>query len=107
MCLSHVEALGVSNKDGLAWWYRTPDHRPGGYRTDARRAAFSRQLSCLSSQHSPERQCLLWRKINFPQCRLNHLAHLHTQDAGRALLAALSCPAGIYNVCDVTPIREP
>jgi nucleoside-diphosphate-sugar epimerase len=29
-------------------------------------------------------------------------AHLHTQDAGRALLAALSCPAGIYNVCDDT-----
>jgi nucleoside-diphosphate-sugar epimerase len=27
-------------------------------------------------------------------------AHLHTQDAGRALLAALICPGGIYNVCD-------
>jgi nucleoside-diphosphate-sugar epimerase len=26
-------------------------------------------------------------------------AHLHTQDAGRALLAALLCPRGIYNVC--------
>ena len=29
-------------------------------------------------------------------------AHLHTQDAGRALLAALLCPGGIYNVCDDT-----
>ena len=29
-------------------------------------------------------------------------AHLHTQDAGRALLAALLCPRGIYNVCDDT-----
>jgi len=28
--------------------------------------------------------------------------HLHTHDAGRALVAALSCPGGIYNVCDDT-----
>ena len=26
--------------------------------------------------------------------------HLYTHDAGRALVAALSCPGGIYNVCD-------
>jgi hypothetical protein len=25
-------------------------------------------------------------------------AHLHTQHAGRALLAALLCPGGIYNI---------
>jgi nucleoside-diphosphate-sugar epimerase len=29
-------------------------------------------------------------------------AHLHTKDAGRALVAALSCRGGIYNVCDDT-----
>ena len=29
-------------------------------------------------------------------------AHLHTHDAGRAFVAALSCPGGIYNVCDDT-----
>jgi nucleoside-diphosphate-sugar epimerase len=29
-------------------------------------------------------------------------AHLHTQDARSALLAALVCPGGIYNVCDDT-----
>ena len=29
----------------------------------------------VSSQRSLERRCLLWRKINFPQCRLNHLHH--------------------------------
>jgi 2-alkyl-3-oxoalkanoate reductase len=28
--------------------------------------------------------------------------HLHTHDAGRALVAALTCPGGIYNVCDDT-----
>ena len=28
--------------------------------------------------------------------------HLYTHDAGRALVAALSCPGGIYNVCDDT-----
>jgi nucleoside-diphosphate-sugar epimerase len=31
-------------------------------------------------------------------------AHLHTKDAGRALLAALLCPGGIYNVCDDTDL---
>jgi 2-alkyl-3-oxoalkanoate reductase len=31
-----------------------------------------------------------------------YVAHLHTQDAGIALLAALLCPGGIYNVCDDT-----
>jgi nucleoside-diphosphate-sugar epimerase len=29
-------------------------------------------------------------------------AHLHTSDAGSALVAALSCPGGVYNVCDDT-----
>ena len=29
-------------------------------------------------------------------------AHLHTHDAGRAFVVALSCPGGIYNVCDDT-----
>ncbi len=28
--------------------------------------------------------------------------HLHTHDAGGAFVAALSCPGGIYNVCDDT-----
>lgn len=27
-------------------------------------------------------------------------AHLHTQDAGEALVAKVSCPGGIYNVVD-------
>jgi 2-alkyl-3-oxoalkanoate reductase len=27
-------------------------------------------------------------------------AHLHTKDAGAALVAALPCPSGIYDVCD-------
>jgi nucleoside-diphosphate-sugar epimerase len=29
-------------------------------------------------------------------------AHLHTKDAGKAFVAALSCRGGIYNVCDDT-----
>jgi nucleoside-diphosphate-sugar epimerase len=33
-----------------------------------------------------------------PSDRYN--VHLQTHDAGRALVAALSCPGGIYNVCD-------
>jgi 2-alkyl-3-oxoalkanoate reductase len=28
--------------------------------------------------------------------------HLHTKDAGSALVAALSCPGGVYDVCDDT-----
>ena len=35
-----------------------------------------------------------------PSDRYN--VHLHTHDAGRALVAALSCPGGTYNVCDDT-----
>jgi hypothetical protein len=31
-----------------------------------------------------------------------YVAQLHTQDAGTALLPALFCPGGIYNVCDDT-----
>jgi hypothetical protein len=29
-------------------------------------------------------------------------AHLHTHDAARALVAALECPGGVYNVVDDT-----
>jgi 2-alkyl-3-oxoalkanoate reductase len=29
-----------------------------------------------------------------------YVVHLHTNDAGSALVAALSCPGGIYDVCD-------
>jgi hypothetical protein len=35
-------------------------------------------------------------------CTDRYNAHLHTQDVGGALLAALLCPGGIYNVCDDT-----
>ena len=46
----------------------------------------------LGSLYGPEADSLT------PTARYD--VHLHTHDAGRALVAALSCPGGIYNVCD-------
>jgi nucleoside-diphosphate-sugar epimerase len=48
----------------------------------------------LGSLYGPEAASAM------PTDRYN--VHLHTHDAGRALVAALSCPGGIYNVCDDT-----
>jgi len=48
----------------------------------------------LGSLYGPEAASAM------PTDRYN--VHLHTRDAGRALVAALSCPGGIYNVCDDT-----
>jgi nucleoside-diphosphate-sugar epimerase len=48
----------------------------------------------LGSLYGPEAASAI------PTDRYN--VHLHTHDAGRALVAALSCSGGLYNVCDDT-----
>jgi nucleoside-diphosphate-sugar epimerase len=64
--------------------------------TDAGRRGVAVRLGSL---YGPEAASAI------PTDRYN--VHLHTHDAGRALVAALSCPGGIYNVCDDTdPWRE-
>jgi nucleoside-diphosphate-sugar epimerase len=57
--------------------------------TDAGRRGVALRLGSL---YGPEAASAM------PTDRYN--VHLHTHDAGRALVAALSCPGGIYNVCD-------
>lgn len=36
----------------------------------------------------------------------NYTSHLHTQDAGTAIVAALNAPTGVYNVTDDTPVTK-
>jgi nucleoside-diphosphate-sugar epimerase len=59
--------------------------------TDAGRRGVALRLGSL---YGPEAASAI------PTDRYN--VHLHTHDAGSALVAALSCPGGIYNVCDDT-----
>jgi hypothetical protein len=59
--------------------------------TDAGRRGVALRLGSL---YGPEAASAI------PTNRYN--VHLHTHDAARALVAALSCPGGIYNVCDDT-----
>jgi nucleoside-diphosphate-sugar epimerase len=59
--------------------------------TDAGRRGVALRLGSL---YGPEAASAM------PTDRYN--VRLHTHDAGRALVAALSCPGGIYSVCDDT-----
>lgn len=35
-----------------------------------------------------------------------YVSSIHTEDAGRAVVAALGAPAGVYNVCDDEPVTQ-
>jgi len=48
----------------------------------------------------------LARRRMFPQIGsgANYISSIYVPDAGRAVVAALSAPAGTYNICDNTPV---